>query len=79
MALDRDHMTMRPVAGLDLPAGKTVALQPGGYHLMLIGLKRHLQVGESIDLTLVVDRGGTRENVPVSAQVRALHYSPHKH
>jgi copper(I)-binding protein len=45
-------MRMRPVPGLDIPAGKTVKLSPGGYHIMMFGLHRPLKAGESFPLTL---------------------------
>jgi periplasmic copper chaperone A len=46
-------MRMRPVSGgLELPAGKSVSLRPGGYHIMLTGLKTPLQAGQSIPLRL---------------------------
>jgi copper(I)-binding protein len=43
---------MRALERLDLPAGKAVQLQPGGYHLMLQDLKAPLQPGTSIPVTL---------------------------
>lgn len=50
---DKGVMRMRPVAGdLPLEAGRKVTLAPGGYHLMLMGLKRQLKPGESFPLTL---------------------------
>lgn len=59
-------MAMRQVAGIDIPAGKTVALRPGGYHLMLVGLKRPLKVGERLALTLRFARAGVMKiEVPV--------------
>ncbi|MDE2517694.1 MAG: copper chaperone PCu(A)C [Rhodospirillales bacterium] len=45
-------MTMRSVASLALPAGKTVALAPDGYHIMLIGLAKPLLAGGDFPLTL---------------------------
>ena len=40
MAMDNDVMKMRPVKdGLPIPAGQTVKLEPGGYHIMLMELK----------------------------------------
>ena len=46
-------MRMDPVPeGLELPPGRPVALKPGGYHLMLAGLKGGLKVGEAYPLTL---------------------------
>ena len=54
MKMEGDVMKMRALAGdLDLPAGKTVRLQAGGYHLMLMGLKTALPKGSTVPLTLV--------------------------
>ena len=52
MKMSGDVMSMRPVAALDLPAGRPVELKPGGYHLMLMDLKQPLPAGSSIALTL---------------------------
>jgi copper(I)-binding protein len=49
---DMGNMKMRPVAGLDLAPGKPVKLAPGGYHLMLMGLKAPLKAGDTFPLTL---------------------------
>lgn len=50
---DNGVMRMRPVeGGLQLEPGKPVTLAPGGYHLMLIGLKQKLTPGTSFPLTL---------------------------
>jgi hypothetical protein len=52
-------MQMRPLAnGLDIPAGETVELKPGGYHIMLIGLTRDLKVGDRYELTLHFEKAG---------------------
>ncbi|WP_136617248.1 MULTISPECIES: copper chaperone PCu(A)C [Mesorhizobium] len=52
-------MTMRPVAGgLEIPAGGKVALAPGGYHLMFIGLKRQPKQGEKFSATLTFEKAG---------------------
>lgn len=53
MKMDGDIMRMRAVAALDLPAGKTVELKPGGYHVMLLDLKAPLAKDTSVPLTLV--------------------------
>lgn len=71
MAMEGTTMRMRPVAAIDLPAGKPVELKPGGLHLMLINLKQPLSQGDSVELTLVVERDGKRENVEIKAAVRA--------
>ncbi|ESY77732.1 hypothetical protein X740_22865 [Mesorhizobium sp. LNHC221B00] len=53
-------MTMRPVTGgLEIPAGGKVALAPGGYHLMFIGLKRQPKQGEKFSATLTFEKAGT--------------------
>jgi periplasmic copper chaperone A len=50
-------MKMRRVDQVALPAGETVTLAPGGLHVMLIGLKRQLQPGDDVPLTLTLDDG----------------------
>lgn len=57
--MDGTVMRMREVASLPLPAGQALALEPGGYHLMLIGLKQPLQAGQHIPVQLRFARGGT--------------------
>ncbi|WP_292232668.1 copper chaperone PCu(A)C [Mesorhizobium sp.] len=53
-------MTMRPVTGgLEIPAGGKVALKPGGYHLMFIGLKRQPKQGEKFPATLTFEKAGS--------------------
>ena len=53
MKMEGDVMKMRALPGLDLPAGQTVDLKPGGYHVMLMDLKAPLAKGSSVPLTLV--------------------------
>jgi branched-chain amino acid transport system substrate-binding protein len=51
--MENDVMKMRPlVDGLVIPAGETVVLQPGGYHVMLVDVVSNLVVGEAFDTTL---------------------------
>ena len=45
-------MAMRRVPQIEIPAGQSVVFQPGGLHVMLIGLKHSLEMGQQIDLTL---------------------------
>ena len=62
--MDGEVMTMRAVKALDLPAGKTVELKPGGLHLMLMDLKRVLPAGSSVPLTLLLqDSRGVESRV----------------
>ncbi|MGH6627670.1 MAG: copper chaperone PCu(A)C [Burkholderiaceae bacterium] len=53
MKMEGEVMKMRAVASLDLPAGKTVELKPGGYHVMLLDLKAPLAKGSTVPLTLM--------------------------
>lgn len=51
-------MQMREVeGGIKVPAGETVMMQPGGYHVMLMGLKAPLAEGATFPLTLTFDGG----------------------
>ncbi len=74
MAMENNVMKMRAVAGgLDLPAGKTVELKPGGYHVMLINLKGQVKAGDTVPVTLVVEgKDGTRQNIELQAPARPL-------
>ena len=49
---DMGMMKMRPLAALPLAQDKPLKLAPGGYHLMLMGLKVPLKAGETFPLTL---------------------------
>jgi copper(I)-binding protein len=53
-------MGMREIAALDIPAGTTIALVPGGYHLMLLELATDLQPGDEFELTLEFESAGER-------------------
>ena len=55
---DNGVMKMRPVAGIDVKAGGSVTLKPGGFHVMLMGLKQPLVEGESFPLTLTFEKAG---------------------
>jgi len=57
---DDDVMTMREVAGIDLPAGEAVSLQPGGFHIMLLELAAPLETGDTFDVTLTFESAGER-------------------
>ncbi len=66
--LDGDIMRMREVGPLEIDAGETRTLQPGGLHIMLVGLRESLVAGDTIPLTLRFRREGARElRVPVRA------------
>ncbi len=60
-------MTMREVDRIPVPAGETVALKPGGYHVMLMELATPLEVGQTIEVTLTFEHQGT---MVIEAEVR---------
>jgi copper(I)-binding protein len=84
MKMDNNVMQMRALPdGLALPAGKAVALQPGGFHVMLMDLKLPLQKDTTIPLTLrFKDAKGVESSldikVPVS-QVAPAGGTKHQH
>jgi copper(I)-binding protein len=64
-------MEMRPLTdGLTIPAGGEETLEPGGYHIMLIGLREDLTNGKTYDLTLSFKHAG-EITVPVTVRPRA--------
>ena len=71
MKMDGDVMKMRAVqGGLDLPAGKTVELKSGGYHVMLMDLKATLAKDSTVPLTLVFkDAKGVESKVELKVPV----------
>ena len=73
MAMKDNVMTMRAVDELPLPAGKTVELKPGGYHVMLIDLAKPLAAGDKVPVTLtIVGKDGKKSTLEVKAEVRAM-------
>lgn len=76
MQMDGQMMKMHAVDGIDLPAGKPVELASGGYHVMLMDLKRQLKDGEQVPVTLVIQRKGKKaETVALQVPVKPLNYS----
>ena len=55
---DHGVMKMRPVSALPIEPGKPVTLAPGGYHIMLMGLKQALKQGDSFPITLSFAKAG---------------------
>jgi copper(I)-binding protein len=64
-------MRMRQVEAIELPAGETTALQPGGLHIMLLGLESPLVEGETYPLTITLEEAGA---VELEVQVEAVTY-----
>ena len=62
MAVVNDVMDMRHLPeGLEIPAGETVTLAPGGLHMMFMNISQPFVQGESVPVTLVFDRAGAVE------------------
>jgi periplasmic copper chaperone A len=76
MAMDGGMMKMRAVKGIDLKAGATVELKPGGYHVMLEDLKQPLKQGEQIPVQLTFEKAGV---VEVMVHVEAMGAAAHTH
>ncbi|WP_246184794.1 copper chaperone PCu(A)C [Paracoccus aestuariivivens] len=77
MAMEGDVMKMRQLPdGLPIPAGTSVDLKPGGFHLMLMGLKQPLIEGESVPLTLEFEKAG---KVDLSLQVGPMNAKGNEH
>ncbi|MGV8894311.1 MAG: copper chaperone PCu(A)C [Burkholderiaceae bacterium] len=73
MSMNNNIMKMRAVPGLDLPAGKTIDLKPGGYHIMLINLKQQIKEGNLVPVTLVVEgKDKERQTIELQVPVRPL-------
>lgn len=60
-------MTMQEVARVEVPAGDTVAFEPGGYHVMLLDLAEPLVAGDTFEMDLTFEKAGT---VTVEVEVR---------
>lgn len=77
MSMDGGVMRMRPVSGgVTIPPGETVALTPGGMHLMLMGLRQPLTDGSTITLNLTF-KGASAQSVQLPVRSRAA--SGHHH
>ena len=73
MTMEKDVMKMRAVKGLDLPAGKSVELKSGGYHVMLMDLKQQMKEGDTVPLSLVVEgKDKQRTTIEIKAPVKPL-------
>lgn len=80
MTMENDIMKMRQISELALAAAKPVALKPGGYHIMLLGLKKQISEGNAIPITLIFeDKDGNRTQMQIQATARSLHGGHSKH
>lgn len=70
MKMNGDVMQMRAITGLDLPAGKSVDLKPGGFHVMLLDLKTALPKNATVPMTLLFkDAKGVASKVELTIPV----------
>jgi hypothetical protein len=60
-------MKMHPMARVEIAPGGQLEMKPGGYHIMLLGLKRDLKAGERVTVTLTFEKAGPKT---VEADVR---------
>ena len=68
--MENGIMKMREISGgLPVPAGGSVVLKPGGYHVMLIDLNKPLKAGETFPLTLVFEKAG---NISITVPVQSM-------
>ena len=75
--MQNDVMSMQPVTSVALPAGKSVAIEPEGYHVMLIDLVNQVKAGDQVPLTLIVeDSKGVKEQIEVKAEALAHNSMP---
>jgi len=80
MKMDGGVMEMRQVKEIALPKGQTVNLEPGGLHVMFIGLKGQVREGQKVPMTLLV-RGtdGKEQKLAVEAVARKSGGMGHAH
>ena len=82
MLMEDGMMKMRALKQIELKANTPIELKPGGLHLMLIGIKNRVKVGDTIPLTLVFEDGQPKqESVSVIFNGRAItsHDMEHTH
>lgn len=71
MKMENGVMEMREMKEIPLPKGKTVSLEPGGLHVMFIGLKQPITEGQKVPLSLIVKTAnGKRKTIAVEAEAR---------
>jgi periplasmic copper chaperone A len=69
MSMEGNVMRMRPVLDIPVPAHGSVALKPGGLHIMLMNLREPLKQGETFPLTLMFEKAG---NVSVQVAIQGV-------
>ncbi len=73
MVMEGNLMKIRAIPGIEIPAGQTLSLKPGGYHVMLIDLKDTVKAGDTVPITLNFEGlDGKKQALEIKAPVRAL-------
>jgi len=62
-----DIAEMVMIQEIVIPAGKSIELRPGSYHVMLVGVKQDMVAGETIELILRFKKSG---EIPVTAEIK---------
>lgn len=79
MAMDNGVMKMRQIPGIEIPAGQTLALKPGSYHVMLMDLKQQVKDGDTVPITLeFVGLDNKKHTMEIKAPARPLNAMPGK-
>jgi periplasmic copper chaperone A len=75
MTMEGDVMKMRELpSGLEIPAGGTVELKPGGFHLMFMGVKTPFKEGDTLKVELKFEKAGQVDvDLPVTAAQGDMH------
>jgi len=84
MVMEGNLMKMRAIPGIEIPAGQTLSLKPGSYHVMLIDLKQQIKDGDTVPITLVFEGLDKKQQMlEIKATARPLNSAPsateHKH
>ncbi|HET6594259.1 MAG TPA: copper chaperone PCu(A)C [Anaerolineales bacterium] len=74
--MNGDVMEMRPVQSVPLGAGEDVRFEPGGLHVMLVGLKQDLKTGGEVEITLHFKN---YQDIPLRVLVQDTPPSEHDH
>lgn len=67
--MEGDVARMQPVPRVEIPARGRVEFRPRGLHVMLIGLKRDLQIGDTFTVTLRFEKSG---EIPINVPVKEM-------
>lgn len=79
MVTEAGVMKMREIKALEVPANGKAELKPGGYHIMLIGLKEGLKEGEKFPLKLKFEKAGEVTVTVIAEKAAGADHAEHKH